>query len=308
MDKLILNLPLKLFLGYKRKKKEDGTKVSNHFYINLNEYRNADFHTLNKAKILFKEIIQDQLVKLPSFHWVTLEYFLFPGSHREMDTNNICSIADKFFSDALVEAGKLADDNYHFLKKSTFEFAEVDKNNPRVEVHITGQIKEPEEMLLKIEFDHSDFMTALSNHAKAHFPIPEGMRPEFDITAGRGEKGYSAVVTFVPDTTPAAEINQQQLAMKLAGNSMNRLEGDGMPPKGPTKKEATETLEEKPVESLPASQVDQPTPEPEVIPDEAPEEPVEELPVHTPEAEVPIAAKPTPAPVAVQPLFSFDKE
>jgi hypothetical protein len=61
MDKLILNLPLRVPVSKKRD-----------FAINLNEYRNAHFLVLNKAKIVFKSLIQSQLVRLPIYDTVEL--------------------------------------------------------------------------------------------------------------------------------------------------------------------------------------------------------------------------------------------
>lgn len=214
-DKLILHLPLRI----------PTNKKGGFFSINLNEYRNAHFQVLNKAKITFKKMILDQLVKLPAFEQVELDYFLFPSSKRDMDTNNICSIADKFFSDALVESGKLEDDNYRFLVKSTFQCAGIDKNNPRVEVHIKGQTKE-EDMQIQVNLNHDDFMEAIEAHVRKHFTIPEGTIPEIDITAGRGDKGYSAIVLFESSGKPADPL---QKALKAAGSKMDRLDEDPMP-------------------------------------------------------------------------------
>lgn len=121
---MIITLPYKIPLGKKN------------FYINLNQYRNAHFYQLNSAKIKFKELIYDQLVKLPDLNVIELCYTVFIPQNREVDTNNIASVADKFFCDALVESGKLTDDNYKYLINTNFRFGGVDKVNPRIEVEI----------------------------------------------------------------------------------------------------------------------------------------------------------------------------
>lgn len=121
-----INLPYFVEVGKQGKK----------FYINLNIYRNAHHHTLNTAKVTFKEAIQDQLSLLPQLHRIKLHYRVFAPSRRLIDTNNVASIADKFFCDALVEAGKIEDDNYTFLVYTGMEFGGIDKENPRVEVTI----------------------------------------------------------------------------------------------------------------------------------------------------------------------------
>ena len=251
MEKFILNLPLKIFLGHKRKKKANGEKVDKHFYINLNQYRNADFFTLNKAKALFKEMVQDQINQLPAFEWVTMKYILFPGSYREMDTNNVCSIAEKFFSDALVESGKLEDDNYQFLKETTFSFGEVNPQNPRVELHLSGPRKE-EKMDMQVNLTNEDFMEAMHFYVKAKLPmIPAGVVPDIAITAGRGEKGYTAVVTFdlnakaVVLTGPVKRsADPMQESLKEQGNVMNRLGEDMMPKAQPVTSDAPKELAE----------------------------------------------------------------
>lgn len=122
---LIINLPLSVPIG-----KKDS------FSINLNTYRNAHFYQLNAAKIAFKEQIQSQIDALRLLGRIEITYVLYPKTRRLCDVANICSIADKFFSDALTESGIIEDDNYMFLGKVEYLFGEIDKNNPRVEAHI----------------------------------------------------------------------------------------------------------------------------------------------------------------------------
>ena len=55
---MIINLPYSIPVG----------KKDNKFYVNLNQYRNAHYHTLNSAKITFKELISDQVKQLPKFN------------------------------------------------------------------------------------------------------------------------------------------------------------------------------------------------------------------------------------------------
>jgi len=52
------------------------------------------------------------------------------------DISNVLSIHDKFFCDALVELGKLPDDNYKYIPEVKYVFREVDKLNPRVDIYI----------------------------------------------------------------------------------------------------------------------------------------------------------------------------
>lgn len=127
MTNHVINLPLKVQITKKKIR---------YFRINLNEYRNTHFQSLNKAKEVFLEVVRPQVEKLPLLGKIAITFTLFPGSKIECDTSNICSIADKFFCDALVECGKIEDDNYKFILGVQYLFGEIDKANPRVEARI----------------------------------------------------------------------------------------------------------------------------------------------------------------------------
>lgn len=121
----MLQLPLEIQISDKKK-----------FILNLNNYRNAHYFTLNKAKRLYELAIAPQITKLECFESVRLIYTLYPKTSRRIDTNNVCSIVDKFTCDCLVKMGKLQDDNYKHVVESTFRFGDVDKDNPRCELVI----------------------------------------------------------------------------------------------------------------------------------------------------------------------------
>lgn len=287
MQPLVLHLPLRI---------RNRVKTESYFYINMNEYRNAPYHELSDMKIKFAEAVQAQIAPLPQFDWVEFDYILFPGSAREIDTNNVCSIVDKFFCDAFVKAGKLPDDNYKYLRKSTFRFGEIDRNNARVELHITGQIRS-EQVQLQALLDHNDFMAALDAYVRKAFPIPEGTTPSIDITAGRGDKGYSAVVSYASegDTQPVASAVTSAIAASLReqGNSVVRAGQPALPP-------AAEKALSEPAPAKPET-VAEPAPKAmggETISDPAPKADA----VFTkPE----VVQEEAPAKPAVQPLFNF---
>lgn len=118
------------------------TKKGEHrwFTLNLNPYRNAQHHILNNSKIKYKELMQSQIDKLPVLNEpIHITYTLFPATNRLCDVSNVCCIVDKFFMDALVEAGKLSDDNYKAVPTILYEFGSVDRTNPRVEITIKEQ-------------------------------------------------------------------------------------------------------------------------------------------------------------------------
>ncbi len=106
------------------------------FSLNLNIYRGAHYQTLNRAKIAYKELMSVPIATLPVFNKITLKLVMYPQTKRLFDIGNVGSVTEKFFLDALVEFGKLEDDNYLFVPEVIYQFGSIDKLNPRIEVHI----------------------------------------------------------------------------------------------------------------------------------------------------------------------------
>lgn len=65
-----------------------------------------------------------------------IRYYLVIGTRREVDVANVCSVVDKFFSDALVDHNCIPDDNYKYLKGVSFEFAGYEKGKSYVTAEI----------------------------------------------------------------------------------------------------------------------------------------------------------------------------
>ena len=105
--------------------------------LNLNQYRNAHFFKLNNSKASYKAIMKKQIEQLPAFNKVSITYTVFFGSKRKTDISNVCSIVDKYFCDALVELGKLPDDNYDYIQEVIYRYGGIDKDNPRVEITLS---------------------------------------------------------------------------------------------------------------------------------------------------------------------------
>lgn len=106
------------------------------FSLNLNLYRNAHYQTLDRAKKNFHEIARELIRGIPHLEACSLEYVLYPATRQLCDVSNVCSIADKFFSDVLVSQGVILDDNYQVISSVDFRFGAVDKLNPRIDVTI----------------------------------------------------------------------------------------------------------------------------------------------------------------------------
>lgn len=131
---MIINSPLRVAKG----KNPEKAKLPKQFFIlNLNNYRNAYYQTLNNTKKNYKTAIANQLKAVPVYTGpIKIHYRLFPQTKRLSDIGNVIAVHKKYFEDALVEAGKIPDDNYNHVVSSSEDFGEVDKENPRVEITI----------------------------------------------------------------------------------------------------------------------------------------------------------------------------
>lgn len=164
--------------------------------LNLNVYRNAHYQSLDKAKKLFKEFIKSQLEPLPKFDRVHLRYTLYPKTKRLCDIANICSIVDKFFSDALVETGHLEDDNYNFVQGVSFFFGSVDSENPRVDVEILPVTNLKETDPMQITLVQSEIEQAIKSYVNNFMPNINGDL-KIDLSASRGVEGFKATIDIV---------------------------------------------------------------------------------------------------------------
>ena len=122
---MIYNSPLKVL----------ATKLKG-WILNLNQYRNTHFRTLNTVKINYKECMRSQIATGPKYNKIACIYTVYPKDRRSFDLGNVCCIHQKFFEDALVELGKLPDDNYNYIPLVVYQFGKVDPLKPRVEVKI----------------------------------------------------------------------------------------------------------------------------------------------------------------------------
>lgn len=106
------------------------------FWLNLNQYRNAHHHTLDKAKKEFKHAVEPKLSLVPFSEKIRMSFLLYAPNNQRRDVSNVCSVVDKFFSDCLVEAGKLPDDNKDHLPMVAYGWGGIDRFDPRVDVVI----------------------------------------------------------------------------------------------------------------------------------------------------------------------------
>jgi len=122
-------MPLAVYLP--RKTKEDKKLI-----INLNNYRNWSFIVSNLAKKAYFEIAEPKIKDLSFGLPLKLKFTLWKASKRKIDRSNPLSIHEKFFCDALTQAGCIEDDNDKFIHSTHYYTGGVDRENPRVEIEI----------------------------------------------------------------------------------------------------------------------------------------------------------------------------
>lgn len=102
------------------------------FSPNLNQYRNAHYQVLAKAKREYAKLISDQLKGIEPFKKVMVTLIAYPPTARDFDNDNLAPHM-KFALDAIVRHGILEDDNYKIVVETRHRVGAIDKENPRVE-------------------------------------------------------------------------------------------------------------------------------------------------------------------------------
>ena len=123
------------------------------FVLNLNQYRNTHYRVLNTCKINYKLHMKEQIKKAKRYDKAIFVYKVFEGSKRRYDLGNVCSVHQKFFEDALVEYGKLPDDNYKYLPLVIYNKGNLDRENPRVEIDVFEYTKEGVDKLVEMIYN-----------------------------------------------------------------------------------------------------------------------------------------------------------
>lgn len=120
----------KTFVDLPRKTKKD-----KRIHLNLNTYRNLHHTENNNVKKLYKEIMLEQIKECPKFDKpVKVEFQLIKSSKRRTDKSNFFSVISKFLYDALVEEGKLIDDNDDFILTETLLPTEYEKSDYNIAI------------------------------------------------------------------------------------------------------------------------------------------------------------------------------
>jgi len=112
------------------------TLKNKRYSCNLNSYKNTHYRTTNEMKKEFKELITDDVLDLPVMDKVKVHFVMHYENNRSFDIDNFLSIVSKFACDALVELGRLEDDNFKHIVQVTGTVGSINRENPHVEMRI----------------------------------------------------------------------------------------------------------------------------------------------------------------------------
>jgi hypothetical protein len=196
MEPITINVPIFIEMG-KRKK--------TNFSLNLNQYRNAPFHLLSDVKVKFQELVAPRIAHIPPLAKTNLTFRLYYANKRSVDVTNICSVVDKFFCDALVNCGKLPDDNMEIINTVKYTWGGVDAKDPRIEVEFTEteiQQQSEEDKPMQITFIQSEIEEALLKHLHDQITLRPDQVASMELKATRGDDGIVAHITISKNAVP----------------------------------------------------------------------------------------------------------
>lgn len=166
-------------------------KKDKYFYVNLNQYRNTHFHILNGAKRTFEEIVSKSVLALPKIEQADLTYLIFPHRNTKLDVSNVCSIADKFFSDLLTLHKVIPDDNYDHISNVHYSYGgKSDRGYSYIEV-IIDIIKLQEDEAVRMLFTSADIKSMMTAHVAA--TLREGTQFRIELS-GEGDDIEASVI------------------------------------------------------------------------------------------------------------------
>ena len=156
--------------------------------VNLNIYRNLHHYHLNTQKKNFADEVTPLLRGMPKADQIWIHYTIFSPRNGRLDTMNVGSIADKYFSDTIVESGKIPDDNTDHIVLSTFSFGGLSQMDGHAiaTVHILDPIQNKESKDMRLFLDQSDIQIALNIYAKT-LQLPNAENAEVELSIEDGE-------------------------------------------------------------------------------------------------------------------------
>ena len=108
--------------------------------LSMNVFKRMHWGSQNKCKQDYHDLVEGFVDSLPKFKWLKPSYTLYFEGNRVKDLDNYWFPCHKFLMDALVEKGKIQDDNYKYVKGFDVEFGDAGKDvEDYYVVELTGE-------------------------------------------------------------------------------------------------------------------------------------------------------------------------
>ncbi len=129
MTEYTIKMPLRVEVGKKTKKLQT---------INLNYYRNWHRYTESSVKKAYHKLAIEalRLANVPYMSMCRLEFQLHKRTRQQKDKANFLSIHEKYFCDAMVEAGILTDDTDDYIIEQHYHQSLINPDDPCVVIKI----------------------------------------------------------------------------------------------------------------------------------------------------------------------------
>jgi len=117
------------------------TKPNKTCLVSINWYRNAHYHSQNKMKQDFHELVAKQVGDFSCEGKFKLAIEIY-YKNSNCDGANIAALIEKFVLDALQEEKVIINDNVQYHKGSSWKVVDQDKDHPRCLISIIEQEQE----------------------------------------------------------------------------------------------------------------------------------------------------------------------
>jgi len=114
--------------------------------LSQNIFKKMHWGSQAKCKKDYAELVEGFVDSLPVFEWIRPQYTLFFKGNRAKDLDNYWFPVHKFLMDAIVDRGKLEDDNFKFVRGFEVDFGESGKDvQDYVVVELHGEISDKDD-------------------------------------------------------------------------------------------------------------------------------------------------------------------
>lgn len=193
--------------------------------LNLNIYRNLHHRSHHALKKKFEDLAKTLLKDTPPLGRIRLHYSVCPKTKRRLDIANVCSVIDKYFSDALTANGIIEDDDYTHLDFVSFGFGGL-ADQEHVLVTITEiEERDPMKLSMTAELSVEDVQAAIA----AWVATETGQETSpADVTVTPDGATVSIGEELTPDSKPKTKKTRRTKAQIAADNkAAEEAEKDG---------------------------------------------------------------------------------